>query len=87
MLQVNADRVWWRRKRNWEMEIMNIDTNDVGRDMSTKGIGSNYRQDITKNYKDREGRESDLYTDIIDFTTNIISPNQFFLSCFNNFVL
>ena len=38
------------------MEVLGKETNSVGLNISTKKIGSNFREDITDEYKFKEGR-------------------------------
>ena len=54
--EVNADTVYWQVMDDGEEKVIRIDTDGVGRDISTKQVGMNWREDITKHYKSREGR-------------------------------
>ena len=56
--EVNGDRIGWVVKDNGDMEILKEKCNlrSVGRDISTKAVGSTRRYDVTKYYKYREGQ-------------------------------
>uniref|UniRef100_A0A3B5AL81 Protein-glutamine gamma-glutamyltransferase 2 n=1 Tax=Stegastes partitus TaxID=144197 RepID=A0A3B5AL81_9TELE len=51
--EVNADIVRWKRK-------MYSDSWTVGQNISTKAVGCNMRDDITNNYKHREGANANI---------------------------
>ncbi|KAK3724553.1 hypothetical protein QZH41_019598 [Actinostola sp. cb2023] len=53
--EVNGDKVYWSVDITGEMSVTYIDKKSVGKFISTKAVGSNERDDITKNYKFDEG--------------------------------
>lgn len=56
--EVNADRVYWLvRKVNGKDKYFKIatQTQDIGKKISTKAVGENRREDITREYKYPEG--------------------------------
>ncbi|XP_051932260.1 protein-glutamine gamma-glutamyltransferase E isoform X2 [Hippocampus zosterae] len=57
--EVNADCVDWLTKADGTDVKMISDTKRVGHYISTKGVGNNRREDITKYYKHREGTEAE----------------------------
>ncbi|KAJ8031450.1 Protein-glutamine gamma-glutamyltransferase K [Holothuria leucospilota] len=56
--EVNADRIYWSCKWNygdWEMTKIRTERSSIGKNMSTKSIGSSIRHDVTDQYKYPEG--------------------------------
>ena len=54
--EVNGDRVYWTVERDTgEMEVAVIDKRSIGKSISTKAVGSNDREDLTYEYKYKEG--------------------------------
>ncbi|NWV11389.1 TGM4 glutamyltransferase, partial [Ptilonorhynchus violaceus] len=56
--EVNADKVYWMVKRvNGKEKYIKVgtETQDIGKNISTKAVGQNRREDITREYKYREG--------------------------------
>ncbi|XP_043566126.1 protein-glutamine gamma-glutamyltransferase 2-like isoform X1 [Chiloscyllium plagiosum] len=53
--EVNADQVTWIQCRDGRKEKMHVETQHVGQNISTKKCGRPDREDITDNYKYREG--------------------------------
>ncbi|CAK8691236.1 unnamed protein product [Clavelina lepadiformis] len=54
--EVNADRLTWIVGNDQEVEeLIKRETRHVGRNISTKAVGSNAREDLTKHYKHLEG--------------------------------
>ncbi|KAK3085429.1 hypothetical protein FSP39_003189, partial [Pinctada imbricata] len=53
--EVNGDRVTWQHDGNGDMHVLEIQEYSVGRDISTKAVGTNEREDITWQYKYPEG--------------------------------
>uniref|UniRef100_A0ABM5G4P5 Protein-glutamine gamma-glutamyltransferase E-like n=1 Tax=Pogona vitticeps TaxID=103695 RepID=A0ABM5G4P5_9SAUR len=53
--EVNADICRWVCYSNGKRERVYCDTASIGRNISTKAVGSNHRVDITNNYKFPEG--------------------------------
>lgn len=56
--EVNADRVYWLVKKvNGKDKYFKIatETQDIGKNISTKAVGQNRREDITREYKYPEG--------------------------------
>jgi len=49
--EVNGDRVMWKVLKNKEMKVISINTHSVGKCISTKSVGSNFRNDLTLAYK------------------------------------
>ena len=56
--EVNGDRVHWLVRRDGRMEVLSKETNTVGLSISTKKVGSNWRDDVTSEYKHAEGLPS-----------------------------
>ena len=56
MLQVNADQVTWMLTDTDDLEPLDISTDSVGHQISTKAVGSDERMDITSLYKYTEGK-------------------------------
>ena len=54
--EVNADICRWVCYSNGKRERVYCDTASIGRNISTKAVGSNHRVDITNNYKFPEGK-------------------------------
>ena len=54
--EVNGDRVYWEVDGDGEMTVTGFSKSSIGKRISTKAVGSNYREDLTKYYKYREGR-------------------------------
>jgi hypothetical protein len=55
--EVNGDRVYWDVDEDGEMTVSSIDKWSIGKYISTKAVGSNDREDLTKYYKFPEGRK------------------------------
>ncbi|KAM9335195.1 protein-glutamine gamma-glutamyltransferase 2-like [Symphorus nematophorus] len=53
--EVNADIVKWLVSAHGKKRKMHSDTTTVGQNISTKAVGLNMRNDVTNNYKYREG--------------------------------
>nr|XP_020013015.1 protein-glutamine gamma-glutamyltransferase Z [Castor canadensis] len=53
--EVNADEVIWLLVDGQPQEILAHDSSSIGKEMSTKMVGSDQRQDITSSYKYPEG--------------------------------
>ena len=53
--EVNGDRVYWQVKRDGQIEVMVIDRRSIGKFISTKAVGSNNREDLTRDYKHEDG--------------------------------
>lgn len=57
--EVNADRVYWVVKKvNGKEKYFKVgmETQAIGKNISTKAVGQNRREDITKEYKYPEGK-------------------------------
>lgn len=52
--EVNGDRITWLMTDN-DLIMAALDPSSVGKHISTKAVGSNYRMDITHLYKHPEG--------------------------------
>uniref|UniRef100_A0A182NEW6 protein-glutamine gamma-glutamyltransferase n=1 Tax=Anopheles dirus TaxID=7168 RepID=A0A182NEW6_9DIPT len=76
--EVNADVIYWSigSERNLPKPLQ-IKTNQVGRDMSTKEVGSDQREDITAHYKFPEGskEERDVMKTAIKFSSQRFSSS------------
>ncbi|NXK87542.1 TGM4 glutamyltransferase, partial [Formicarius rufipectus] len=60
--EVNADQVYWIVKKvNGKNKFIKAtaETQDIGRNISTKAVGQNKREDITLEYKYREGSKEE----------------------------
>ena len=56
-LKVNADRLTWRVNESGEVTgLVKRESRRVGRNISTKAVGSNEREDVTLEYKYPEGK-------------------------------
>ena len=53
--EVNGDRVFWEVEENGPMKPICADKKCIGKLISTKAVGSDYREDITHEYKHSEG--------------------------------
>lgn len=53
--EVNADMVYWIVHPNKEKTQVSVNRTTVGRNISTKSVYGDYREDITANYKYPEG--------------------------------
>lgn len=53
---VNADYVTWIHYSNKRKEKIYSDTRKIGKFISTKAVGTNFRVDVTANYKYPEGK-------------------------------
>lgn len=53
--EVNADLVYWILHPDGERTRASVNSTTVGRNISTKGVYGDYREDITANYKYPEG--------------------------------
>ena len=60
--EVNGDRVYWDvEDDDGSMRAAYVDTNSIGKCISTKAPGENARLDLTNAYKYREGECSLVY--------------------------
>ncbi|KAI2663968.1 Protein-glutamine gamma-glutamyltransferase 2 [Labeo rohita] len=71
--EVNADKVTWLVMANGSKKNILSDTNAVGQNISTKAVGSNNRQDITEQYKHKEGsaNERASYNEAVKRVTDL----------------
>ncbi|KAK3731531.1 hypothetical protein QZH41_002014 [Actinostola sp. cb2023] len=54
--EVNGDRVYWEvDETTGDMEVIRIEECAVGKNISTKAVGSNAREDLTQYYKHMDG--------------------------------
>ncbi|CAL1538646.1 unnamed protein product [Lymnaea stagnalis] len=53
--EVNGDKIIWKVHDNGEMSVIDINSNAIGRNISTKAVGSNFRHDLTLDYKYPDG--------------------------------
>lgn len=53
--EVNADVVYWIVHPDKERTRVSVNHTNVGRNISTKSVYGDYREDITANYKYPEG--------------------------------
>ncbi|XP_012943258.1 protein-glutamine gamma-glutamyltransferase K [Aplysia californica] len=73
--EVNGDRVNWKVLANGEMKVINIDTHSVGKFISTKSVGSNFRNDLTLAYKYPENSEEERK--VVEFVHNYSSRAEY----------
>lgn len=52
---MNADIRYYTVHSNKHTELSDVETNEVGKNISTKAVGSSERHDITDEYKFKEG--------------------------------
>ncbi|KAF7696284.1 hypothetical protein HF521_006378 [Silurus meridionalis] len=57
--EVNSDRIVWQRQSNGTFTQISCEKNVVGKNISTKAVGSDLRVDITHLYKHPEGSEAE----------------------------
>ncbi|XP_072917708.1 protein-glutamine gamma-glutamyltransferase 2-like [Hemitrygon akajei] len=57
--EVNGDVVTWKRCRDGRKVKTSVESQRVGKFVSTKGCGNNDREDITSNYKHPEGSQKE----------------------------
>ncbi|XP_041938015.1 protein-glutamine gamma-glutamyltransferase E-like [Alosa sapidissima] len=57
--EVNADRVTWMLMKDGSKRKLHTDSRSVGRNISTKAVGKDRREDITANYKYPEGSKQE----------------------------
>ncbi|XP_062381633.1 protein-glutamine gamma-glutamyltransferase 5-like [Sardina pilchardus] len=57
--EVNADRVTWKLLKDGSKSRLHTDTRSVGKNISTKAVGRERREDITANYKYPEGSQQE----------------------------
>ena len=54
--EVNGDRIYWEvDETTGDMEVIRIEECAVGKNISTKAVGSNAREDLTQYYKHMDG--------------------------------
>ena len=53
--EVNGDRIYWDVKEDGSMKATNVDKKCIGNSISTKEVLYEQREDITQDYKYREG--------------------------------
>ncbi|XP_062381631.1 protein-glutamine gamma-glutamyltransferase 2-like [Sardina pilchardus] len=65
--EVNADQVTWLLQANGSKSRLYTDTRSVGKNISTKAVGRDRREDITANYKYPEGlqRERQVFEEAV----------------------
>ncbi|GAB1597650.1 protein-glutamine gamma-glutamyltransferase K-like [Argonauta hians] len=58
--EVNGDKVYWMvNEKTDEMKVVHINKSAVGKNISTKAVGSTDREDITCHYKYKEGSKEE----------------------------
>ncbi|KAI5609210.1 protein-glutamine gamma-glutamyltransferase K [Silurus asotus] len=57
--EVNSDRIIWQRQSNGTFTQISCEKNVVGKNISTKAVGSDLKVDITHLYKHPEGSEAE----------------------------
>ncbi|KAA0702823.1 Protein-glutamine gamma-glutamyltransferase K [Triplophysa tibetana] len=57
--EVNSDKVYWQRNADGTLTQVNVEKQAIGHCISTKAVGSDYREDITHLYKHPEGSEEE----------------------------
>ncbi|XP_042331871.1 protein-glutamine gamma-glutamyltransferase 4-like [Sceloporus undulatus] len=85
--EVNADQVSWRMKEvNGEKKFIkyNTDTRSIGRNISTKAVGKDTREDITNQYKFPEGsqEERDAMKTALSYVKSPSGTEAFYPSSF-----
>lgn len=53
--EVNGDKVTWRVTKEGDMDVIDVDAYAVGKNISTKAVGSHLRHDLTADYKYPDG--------------------------------
>ncbi|XP_061584210.1 protein-glutamine gamma-glutamyltransferase E [Cololabis saira] len=76
--EVNADCVYWLEKPDGSMMNIFSETMKVGQNISTKSVGSNKRNNITDEYKYKEGteQERDVFKHAVDGLENGCSESH-----------
>ncbi|XP_034066525.1 protein-glutamine gamma-glutamyltransferase 2 isoform X1 [Gymnodraco acuticeps] len=81
--EVNADIIYWIVQADGQRQKIRVDQASVGRNISTKSVYGDYRDDVTQQYKYSEGsnEERDVYKKAGRRVTNeITEPGQLKLS-------
>ncbi|KAF7660044.1 hypothetical protein LDENG_00289310 [Lucifuga dentata] len=84
--EVNADIIHWVVQRDGQRRQMRVDQNSVGRNISTKSVYGDYREDVTLHYKHPEGskKEREVYERagrrVTQPTNGVAEPGQLQLS-------
>ena len=63
--EVNGDQATWLIQPNGDMQLVNLQTYEVGQYISTKAVGSDEREDVTHLYKYDEGTHLCIYLEIL----------------------
>ncbi|GFO25455.1 protein-glutamine gamma-glutamyltransferase k [Plakobranchus ocellatus] len=53
--EVNGDKITWKVSEDGDMEVIDVDPYSVGKNISTKAVGSIFRHDLTSDYKYPDG--------------------------------
>ncbi|KAF3854475.1 hypothetical protein F7725_022530 [Dissostichus mawsoni] len=81
--EVNADIIYWIVQADGQRQKIRVDQASVGRNISTKSVYGDYRDDVTQQYKYSEGsnKERDVFKKAGRRVTNeITEPGQLKLS-------
>ncbi|XP_066289247.1 protein-glutamine gamma-glutamyltransferase K-like [Branchiostoma lanceolatum] len=57
--EVNADKVYWKENNFGYFDYLRLEKRSVGFKISTKPVGSGWREDVTENYKHPEGSDQE----------------------------
>ncbi|RWS14934.1 Annulin-like protein [Dinothrombium tinctorium] len=73
--EVNADEVFWIKKDENNFKLLGSETATIGKNISTKHVGSPKREDITLNYKEAEKtyRERQVMLKALKLSKNMFS--------------
>lgn len=72
--EVNADEVIWLFRDGQAQEILDHNTHSIGKEISTKMVGSAKRQNITSSYKYPEGAWGPGVSGWVDMTSVVFFP-------------
>ncbi|XP_029289120.1 protein-glutamine gamma-glutamyltransferase 2-like [Cottoperca gobio] len=87
--EVNADIIYWMVQQDGQQQKIRVDQASVGRNISTKSVYGDYRDDVTLHYKHPEGskKEREVYEKagrrVTEPTNSIAEPGQLKLSIKN----
>uniref|UniRef100_A0A7N8WQJ1 protein-glutamine gamma-glutamyltransferase n=1 Tax=Mastacembelus armatus TaxID=205130 RepID=A0A7N8WQJ1_9TELE len=84
--EVNADIIYWMVKQDGQWQKIRVDQSGVGKNISTKSVYGDHREDVTLHYKYPEGskEEREVYKraggQVTESTNDIAEPLQLQLS-------
>lgn len=79
--EVNADEVIWLFRDGQAQEILDHNTRSIGKEISTKMVGSAKRQNITSSYKYPEGAWGPGVSGWVDMTSVVFFPVRMVHAC------